>query len=120
MRQAKRKFDKDIGNNSKTNPKAFWSRVRKRLKTKSSVALLLKDTDDKESTKFEDEKKANILQKQFSSIFTWEPEGEIPKLAIRTDTFIYNLLVTEEMVRTKSLTWMYIKLVGLMKLIHRF
>ena len=49
--------------------------------------------------KFEDEKKANILQKQLSSAFTREPEGEIPKLDIRANTCINNLLVTEEMLR---------------------
>ena len=33
MRQAKRKFEKGIANNSKTNPKAFWSHIRRKLKT---------------------------------------------------------------------------------------
>ena len=72
----------------------------------------MEDTDDKESTKFEDEKKANILQKQFSSIFTWEPEGEIPKLDIRTYICIYNLLVTEEMVRREIVNLNVYKVCG--------
>ena len=94
MHQAKRKFEKGIAKNSNTNPKAFSSHIRRRLKTKGGVAPLLEANDEKESTKFEDEKKANILQKQLSSVFTREPEGEIPKLDIRTNTCIYNLLVT--------------------------
>ena len=56
MRQAKRKFEKGIANNSKTNPKAFWSHIRRKLKTKSGVAPLLQDINDNESTKLEDEK----------------------------------------------------------------
>ena len=41
MRQAKRKHEKYIVNNSKNNPGVFWSHVRLKLKTKSSVAPLL-------------------------------------------------------------------------------
>ena len=93
MRQAKRKFEKGITNNSKTNPKAFWSHIWRKLKTKSGVAPLLQDINDKESTKFEDEMKADILQKQFSSVFTREPKGDTPKLDKRTDSCIYNLFV---------------------------
>ena len=44
-------------------------------------------------------RKLTYFKKQFSSVFTREAEGEIRKLDIRTDTCIYNLLVTEEMVR---------------------
>ena len=99
MRQAKRKFEKGIANDSKTNPKTFWSHIRRKLKTKSGVAPLLQDINDKESTKFEDEKKADILQKQFSSVFTREPKGDTPKLDKRTDSCIYNLFVSAEMVR---------------------
>ena len=80
MRQAKRKFEKGIANNSNTNPNAFWSQIWRRLKR--GVAPLLEDKNDKEATKFEDEKKANI-QKQCCSVFTREPEGEIPKLDIK-------------------------------------
>ena len=49
--------------------------------------------------KFSDEEKANILQRQFSSIVTHEPEGEIPTLAQRSNRSISDLHTTEEMMR---------------------
>ena len=39
-RQSKRKFEKDVASKSKSNPKAFWSHIRRRLKTKPGVSLL--------------------------------------------------------------------------------
>ena len=78
IRQTKRKFEKDVALKSKSNPKAFWSHIRRRLKTKTGVAPLLENNNDKCSAKFSDSEKANILQKQFSRAFTREPEGDIP------------------------------------------
>ena len=48
---------------------------------------------DKTSTKFNDLEKANILQKQFSSVFTREPEGEIPLVGNRTESSIFHFNV---------------------------
>ena len=48
--------------------------------------------------KFDDAEKANILLKQFSSVFTREPSGEIPRIENRTATSISDLRITEEMV----------------------
>ena len=62
MRQAKKKFESDIANKSTSNPKAFWSHVRSKLKTRSGVSPLLKNDNDNESVRFSDEEKANILQ----------------------------------------------------------
>ena len=70
MRKAKRNFEKDIATKCKTNPKTFWSHVRRKLKTRSGVAPLLEDTRDKSSMKYLDSDKAKILQQQFSSVFT--------------------------------------------------
>ena len=41
MRQAKRKFESDVADKAKTNPKAFWCHVNSKLKTKVSVSHLL-------------------------------------------------------------------------------
>ena len=103
MRQAKRQHENGIGFQAKSNPKAFWSHVRKKLKTKSGVAPLLENNKDLESTGFDDKGKANILQKQFSSVFTREPDNDIPKLDKRTDASITDLFVTEKMVKIKIL-----------------
>ena len=48
--------------------------------------------------KYDDHDKANILQEQFCSIFTNEPQGDVPEFESRTDKLIENLLITKEMV----------------------
>ena len=103
IRQAKRGFEKRIARNAETNRKAFWVHIRRRLKTKSDVALLLENDNDKDSTMFGDVEKARLLQNQFSSVFNQEPDGEIPTLGRRTDTVIQNILISEEMVRREIL-----------------
>ena len=65
---------------AKTEPKAFWGHTRRKLKTKTGVAPLLSDHKDSSSMKFDETEKANLLLNQFSSVFTREPEGEIPRL----------------------------------------
>ena len=98
MRKAKRNFEKDAAQKSKNNPKAFWSYVRSKLKTKADVGPLLANVKDKTSSKFTDVEKANILQYQFSSVFTHGPEGELPSFSTRTSESIFDILITEDMV----------------------
>ena len=59
----------------------FFGHIRHRLKTKSGVAPLLENPQEKDSMKFSDFDKANILQNQFSSVYVKEPEGDIPILS---------------------------------------
>ena len=98
LRRARRKFEQSIASNCKNNPKAFWSHVRRKLKTMSGVAPLLEDKKDKNSIRFKDVDKANILQNQFSSVFTIEPDGDVPKLDDRTTARAPDIYVTIEMV----------------------
>ena len=98
MRKAKRKFERDIAKKAKSNPKSFWSFIRSRLKTKAGVGPLLADNADKTSTKFDDNDKANILQNQFCSVFTKEPDGTLPHFPKRTDEIVSMLSVSEIMV----------------------
>ena len=106
MRKVKREFEKGICLKSKSNPKSFWWYVRHKLKTKTGVAPLFEDNKEQESARFEDQDKTNILQKQFSSVFTREPDSDIPKLDKKTDARIYTLFVTNEMVREEILNLM--------------
>ena len=103
MRQAKRKLEKDIALKSKQNPKAFWSYIRRCMKTKTGVAPLLEDKTDKTTVKFSDEEKAQILQKQFSSIFTREPTDEIPTLGKLTEFNLSDTAISEDMVKMEML-----------------
>ena len=61
IRKSKTEFKRNIGIQSKSNPKTFWSQVRSKLKTKTGVATLLQDEKDETLTKFDDKEKANIL-----------------------------------------------------------
>ena len=98
LRKAKGRYEHDIALQAKTNPKAFWSHTRRSLKTKSGVAPLLEDPKDKDSTKFGDDEKAGILLKQFSSVFTRERAGAVPRPASRTRAKLCKLNVTADMV----------------------
>ena len=76
------------------------------FKTKTGVAPLLqdeKDEKDETSTKFDDKEKANILQKQFISVFTKEPNAEVPVLDKKTELNLPNINITEEMVQNEIL-----------------
>ena len=57
IRKSKREFERNIGIQSKSNPKISCSHVRSKLKTKTSVAPLLQDEKDETSSKFDDKEK---------------------------------------------------------------
>ena len=56
---------------------------------------------EKESLKYDDKERAEILQKQFLSVFTRECDGPIPALPTRTNAAIGNMLVSENNVPDK-------------------
>ena len=68
------------------------------MKTKSGISPLLRNPKDKSSLHFTDEDKADILQNQFCSVFTKEPEGDLPEFQPRTDAKV-ELDLTLEMVK---------------------
>ena len=102
-RKSKREFERNIGIQSKINPKIFQSYVRSKLKTKTGVAPLLQDEKDETSTNFLDKEKANILQKQIANVFTKEPNAEAPVLDKKTEVNLPNIIIKEEMVRNEIL-----------------
>ena len=99
LRKEKRKFEKGIAAEAKVKPKAFWAHSRRKLKTKVGVAPLLSNPANKESLKFEDSEKANILQTQFSSVFTKEPEGSVPRIPRRCQPKLLDFTVTDEAIK---------------------
>ena len=99
MSKAHRTYEKSICDKSKEKPKIFWSHVRSKLKSSSGVSPLLENPDDKSSIKHDDLDKANILQKQFCSVFTNEPPGTIPEFPTRTEIQVENIIITEDMMR---------------------
>ena len=103
MRQVKRSFEHDIASNATKSPKRFWSFVRGKLKTRSGVFPLRKNINDKESLQFDDKIKADILQDQFASVFTREPNDGLPELNTRTNSTNYNICIISTMVEKKLL-----------------
>ena len=62
--------------------------MEKKLKVKTGVSPLLDDPNDKKSMKYLDFEKANILQKQFTNVFTEELPGEVPTIGLRSEKII--------------------------------
>ena len=78
-REAVKKYEQDIAYAAKDNPKRFWAYVKSRTKTKSSISDLYKDETKTELT-VSDGEKADVLGKFFSSVFTVEPDDELPDI----------------------------------------
>lgn len=98
MRKLKRQSERNIASQAKTNPKLFWSHVRSKLKTKSGVAPLENENNE---LKFKEKEKADILQKQYLSVFTKEPPGEVPPIEPCTTTTLSECEVNEKIVMEK-------------------
>ena len=101
LRKAKKLYERGIAMDAKKNPKKFWLHARSKLNTKTGVAPLLENVADKNSLRFDDKGKADLLQRQFLSVFTKESSEGVPKLSPRTASFITRLCVLEEDVQKK-------------------
>ena len=99
VRKAKRNFEKEIATKSKLNPKPFWAYTNRKLKTTTGVSPLLDDIKDPRSLKHRAIDKANILQKQFTSVFTVEPPGDLPSISKKANTILKNMKVNEKEVK---------------------
>lgn len=82
VNKLKREYEKKSSEKAKENPKATWSYIKSKTnkkKNKEGIGDLHIDPEDTKSDKTEDNsKKANILVNYFSSVFTKEPDGEVP------------------------------------------
>lgn len=101
VRKDKRDLERKIASEAKSKPKLFWSHTRRRLKTKVGVAPLQENMNDKNSLAFDDEKKANLLQKQFSSVYTIEPLTNIPSFEMRTQMKVNKVEIIARTVNEK-------------------
>ena len=63
------------------------------------MSPLLDDPNDKNSMKYLDFEKGNILQKQFTSVFTEQPPGEV--IGLRSEKIIQPLIISPEAVLKK-------------------
>ena len=93
--------EKDIAMSAKENPKKFWSYVKSKSKTKTSIADLYTD-ESKTTLTDSDEAKANVLGNFFSSVFTIEPEDLLPELNLKNIPVINEIEINLDIVK-KSL-----------------
>ena len=81
-RQAKKRLEDQICEEVKTNPKAFWSYVNSGSKCHDTIPEL--DMGNNIATT--DNEKANMLAEYFCSVYTREPEDDVPEGNIHTDS----------------------------------
>ena len=75
IKQAKKQYEDKIADEAKENPKAFFSYVKEKRTTKDSIGPLLNNEGNLES---DNGKMTEILNNQFSSVFTNERQTNIP------------------------------------------
>ncbi|CAC5382135.1 unnamed protein product [Mytilus coruscus] len=79
VNKLKREYEKNLPEKATENPKAIWSYIKSKTKTKEGIGDLHIDPEDTKTDKTEDNStKAKILVDYFSSVFTNEPDGEVP------------------------------------------
>ena len=97
LRQARAKYQADFLESSlKDDPKSFWTYVKDLRKEHQGIA----DLKSEDHLVSDNKTKADILNKQFSSVFTKEGPGEIPSLGVPYPS-IENLVITTEGVETQ-------------------
>ena len=95
IKQSKRSTEIHVANQSKTNPKEFFSFIRQKRVTTSSIGPLINENGDYIS---EDEQVCCILNSFFSSVFTEEDLNRIPTMPdvlINNNEVLNNITVTE-------------------------
>jgi hypothetical protein len=80
-------MERDIARDVKKNPKKFWKYAKSKRKTKSGISELKTNTENGVKIIENDRDKTEVLVEFFSSVFTKEPEGEIPNLQPKETKF---------------------------------
>ena len=101
LKNAEQKFELDIANEAKLNPKKLWKYVKSQSKVKTTISPL----KNKQTAKLTNNEKeqAEVLAAQFASVMVDEPEGDIPRLPHKqlTTPPLDTIHVTPEMVLKK-------------------
>ena len=94
VKEAKRDYEKEVANKSKSNPKVFWKFVQSKTKVRDEIKCI-EDNDGDIHT--DDSTKAELLNSYFTSVFTKEDETPIPEFR-KTDTVLDSLIFTIDQV----------------------
>ena len=93
VRKSQKHKEAKIAREAKQNPKAFFSYVNSKIKTRDGIASLLKN--DGSLTK-NDEEKAETLNQFFHSVFTEEDKENLPTFKDKTDIFLTDITITQD------------------------
>ena len=98
VNKLKKKYEKDLVQRAKENPKVIWKYIKSKSKTRDGISDLHMNPADTKSPKTDiDEEKAEILAKYFLSVFTTETNGNIPNLELNQSINpISSLEISEE------------------------
>ena len=97
-RQARKNIEKDIAKRAKKNPKQFWKYVNSKTKTRQGISQLY--MPDKDKLTENDSEKADTLLEHFTSVFTHEPIGPIPKpLQQECQSVLMDIYITEDQIK---------------------
>ena len=102
-RKAKRNFERNLAKNIKNNPKSFYAYVRSKSKVKEVVGPLL---DKKGEWVYDTNKKCDILNRFFASVFTEEKDTDkMPEVKQKfnkdSDHMLKDIDITRDLVLTK-------------------
>ena len=103
LRAARKIFEKNVSKNIKNNVKGFWNYVNSKKKNKTKVNALV---NAKGIFITDDTKKAELLNTQYSSIFTIENLENVPlfKQTTLTDGVLSDITISEEDVKNELLS----------------
>ena len=98
VNKLKKKYEKDLVQRAKENPKVIWKYIKSKSKTRDGISDLYMNPADTKSPKTDiDEEKAKILAKYFLSVFTTETNGNVPNLELNQSINpISSLEISEE------------------------
>lgn len=101
VRRAKKDFERKLIQNVKEDAKSFWSYIRSKTKTKSTIG----DIEDNDGVLTSDcLGKAEILNSFFGSVFVNEDASEVPELPVRVfNEELKDIVVTPEIVQKQLL-----------------
>ena len=103
-KKAQRDYEKAIAQDVKNNPKKFWKYVKTKTQSPCNIPdLYLQEDDLDKGLATEDKDKADVLADFYSSVFTKEPSGAIPKPKPQHITSVlHKSIFTEEKKRKKT------------------
>ena len=98
IRNAKRSFEKKLANENGGNSRPFYAYVKRKTKSRQGIGPLRTEAGE---TVSDDGGMAEVLNNFFSSVFTREDTGHIPRAEEREAGILEDIVITHRAVRAK-------------------